>query len=468
MVVESFTEMGEYFLGVFSFSQDECSRNDIPVMFKSMKFRAAFRIINNTNLLSVEIDDGTFFFPEETQTQLLQNVVNSIKVITPSQLDQMLGLPISKQQADELVKQTYQKKYKEYFDFNLAKRKCFDDSYFMDELNDFFDFREIDSLLNHASDSTLCDLVASHQAAQDSTDKAEEIKNKVEIGFTYTEKTELYSKAQKEAFTLFEYLDFQLGEAQEGPIQRLIVYTNLSGDYNSHSRYTEIIARMFEKQYLPSYSVIDIDFEPIGNHRHLARVYCSNKDTINESLFFHLEKSGDSYQINRLTIPADFKNDKMLGSFPEGLNINLAEIDFPIWEFITTISSSPKNQFLALYTNTNDKSPKYISLGTSKEVNWIAIEPIKLDSTNYILTQDLSNDDEFHFETDLLWSECSLLSEKNRLNEVFSSNYAMSLDSTLANMFSPTNFKQDEMFTVWDLKKFVAQNARVEYARSHF
>ena len=230
MVLQSFDTMGDYYLGVFNFSQDECSRNDIPVMFKSMKFRAAFRIIDNTNLLTIEIDDDSFFFPEELQTQKIQNAVNAISVVTPAQLDKLLGLPLSQEKAAILVEETYNKKYKESFDFNLSKRKCFDDSYFADELSDFLDYSEIDSLLNYGSDSTLCDLVAKHQAELDSSSHANQLRSRVNIGFNYTERTELLQRARRESFTLEEYLDFQLGETQEGPIQRLKDYSYQNSD----------------------------------------------------------------------------------------------------------------------------------------------------------------------------------------------------------------------------------------------
>jgi hypothetical protein len=42
MVMQSFEEMGDYYLGIFNYSQDECSRNDIPLMLKSMTYRAFF------------------------------------------------------------------------------------------------------------------------------------------------------------------------------------------------------------------------------------------------------------------------------------------------------------------------------------------------------------------------------------------------------------------------------------------
>ncbi len=473
MVLQSFDEMGDYYLGVFSFSQDECSRNDIPAMFKSMKFRAAFRIIDNTNLLSIEIDDDSFFFPEETQTMKIQNIVNSMRVVTPSEMDKLMNLPLTKEKAEALVKHTYTKSYKESFDFNLSKRKCFDDSYFADELSDFLDYTQIDSLLNFGSDSTLCNLVAKHQAELDSSSCAQEMRGKVNIGFTYAERKELLQRARNESFTLEEYLDFQLGETQEGPIQRLKDYSYQNSDYSDNDKYEDIIQKLFAKKYTPENDIHDLSFQLLGDHKYLLKVHSTRQDSIYESLYFHLEKKSNTYEVNRILFPSDQSS---TWNRHKGRNNDSPYIDeeelvilLPLWDIQTQIEPSPKKQLITLYdSRTNFGSfPSYISIGNTKDIKWIPVTPVTLDSTKFLIVRKSSTDQFNEYEHDytkLLWEEFGVASEKERLNEFFKLEYHISIDSAIALKNNPAiRFNDDYTIPDFEIRAFIERNTNANY-----
>lgn len=159
MELESFEEFGDYFIGVFKYTQDECSRNGIPAILRATKFRAAFLVIDQTNLLTIKIDNNSFFFPEEQQTEKILEVVRFIHVVSPSKLDKLLKLPLTKENAEEIIKEAYPKSYKEYFDFCITTSSCIDDSYFNRALKDIVDYSRIDSLIKHAPDSTLSQIM---------------------------------------------------------------------------------------------------------------------------------------------------------------------------------------------------------------------------------------------------------------------------------------------------------------------
>jgi hypothetical protein len=475
MEMQSFDEMGGYYLGVFSFSQDECSRNDIPVMFKSMKFRAAFRIIDNTNLLTIEIDDDSFFFPEETQTQKIQNAVNAISVVTPAQLDKLLGLPLSKEKAAKLVEETYNKKYKESFDFNLSKRKCFDYSYFADELNDFFDYSEIDSLLNYASDSTLCDLVAKHQAELDSSSCAQEMRGKVDIGFNYAERTELLQRARNEAFTLEEYLDFQLGETQEGPIQRLKEYSLNNNDYSADDKYEGIVQKLFSNKYLSGSEIHTLHFESLNDHKYLMWTTATNKDTILETTFFHLQKNGKTYDVNKIILPDEHNIKK---NYDKGAPDLINQIVFteemrpyssPAFFSNINLSSSPKKELIVLYDETSGSSdfPSHMSIGNSSDIKWIPLTPVVFDSTKFLIVRKSPTDQFSEYEHDytkLLWEEFRVSSEKERLNEFFILEYHMSIDSATALKNSPAiRFDYENTIPDFEIRAFIERNTNANY-----
>ena len=478
MVMHSFDEMGDYYLGVFSYSQDECSRNDIPPMFKSMKFRAAFRIIDNTNLLTIEIDDDSFFFPEELQTQKIQNAVNAISVVTPAQLDKLLGLPMSKEKAAFLVEGTYNRKYKESFDFNLSKRKCFDDSYFAEELSDFLDYSEIDSLLNYGSDSTLCHLVAKHQAEMDSSSYANQLRSRVNIGFNYTERTELLQRARRESFTLEEYLDFQLGETQEGPIQRLKDYSDQNSDYSDNDKYEHIVQKLFSKKYLSDSEIHTLNFEDIDDHKYLLEVVSTSKDTILETTFFHLQKNGKTYDVNKIILPNEYiietNNDKATPRIFDQIVFTEETIDYlyPIFFANINISSSPKKQLILLHDKMRGSSdfPAHISIGNSKDIKWIPMTPVTLDSTKFLIVRKSSTDqfDSYeHQNTQLLWEEFGDVSEKERLNEFFKLEYGMSIDSAIALNNSPgTRFGDDYTIAHYEIRSFIERNTYANYTVS--
>jgi len=474
MVLQSFDEMGDYYLGVFSFSQDECSRNDIPAMFKSMKFRAAFRIIDNTNLLSIEIDDDSFFFPEETQTMKIQNIVNSMRVVTPSEMDKLMNLPLTKEKAEALVKNTYTKSYKESFDFNLSKRKCFDDSYFADELSDFLHYTQIDSLLNFGSDSTLCDLVAKHQAELDSSSCAQEMRGKVNIGFTYAERKELLQRARNESFTLEEYLDFQLGETQEGPIQRLKEYSSQNHDYND-DKYEGIIQKLFSKKYLSGSEIGAIHFESLNDHKYLMWTTATNKDTILETTFFHLQKNGKTYDVNKIILPREYdiktENDK---GDPDLLNqiVFTEEIRSyfrPAFLSNISVSSSPKKELIVLYDEMSSSSdfPSHISIGNSSDIKWIPLTPVVLDSTKFLIVRKSPTDQFNEYEHDytkLLWEEFRVSSEKECLNEFFKLEYHISIDSAIALKNNPAiRFNDDYTIPDFEIRAFIERNTNANY-----
>ncbi|MFM1999097.1 MAG: hypothetical protein RL204_1044 [Bacteroidota bacterium] len=475
MVLQSFDTMGEYYLGVFNFSQDECSRNDIPVMFKTMKFRAAFRIIDNTNLLTIEIDDDSFFFPEELQTQKIQNAVNAISVVTPAQLDKLLGLPLSKEKATILVEEAYNKKYKESFDFNLSKRKCFDDSYFAEELSEFLDYSEIDSLLNHGSDSTLCDLVAKHQAEMDSSSYANQLRSRVNIGFNYTEKTELHQRARRESFTLEEYLDFQLGETQEGPIQRLKDYSYQNSDYNDNDKYEQIIQKLFSKKYLSDSEIHNIFFESLGDQKYLMSTTATTKDTILETTFFHLQKNGKTYDVNKIILPNEYiierNNDKSAPRVFDRIVFTEETIDYlyPIYFANINISPSPKKQLISLYDKMSGSSdfPAHISIGNSKDIKWIPLTPVALDSSKFLIAKKRPTDEYNEYvqdNTSLLWDEFAVASEKKRLNEFFKLEYGMSIDSAIALNNSPSiRFGDDYTISHYEIRSFIERNTYANY-----
>jgi hypothetical protein len=472
MVVESSSEMGDYILVVFSFSQDECSRNEIPAMFKSMKFRAAFRIIDNTNLLSVEIDDDSFFFPEETQTKKLQDIVNAIHVVTPSQIDQLLDLPMTPEKATALIKRAYDKSYKESFDFNLSKRKCFDDSYFYDELQDQFEYPTVDSLLHYASDSTICDLVASHQAALDSSEYANEIKYKVEIGFNYTERTEIFYKARNEAFSLEEYLDFQLGEIQEGPIQRLKAYSGNNFDSGGKEKYEGIIQELFAKKYIPGNTINDIYFDDLGNHKYLMKVHSTRQDSLYETIYFHIEKNSSAYEVNRILLPSGESSnwERRKSSSDNSPYIDERElvIYFPLWDIQSRVNPSPKKQLITLYDakNLNSSFPSYISIGNSKDIKWIPVSPVILDSTKYVLIHKIGHYENEYVNTDqftVLWREFGVQSEKQRLNSIFNPSFGITLDK-VAELRTRTVFAESDIsISPYEVNGFIERNTLVNY-----
>lgn len=476
MVIENLNDMGEYFIGVFSFSQDECSRNDIPVMLKSAKFRAAFRIINNTNLLTIEIDDDSFFFPEDTQTQNIVNATNSIHISTPKEIDNLLGLPMSNQKVEILLQEMYNKRYKESFDFNLSKRKCFDDSYFMEELNNYFSYAEIDSLLNYASDSVLCDLVAQHQAQEEIFFEESKLRSKADIGFNYAERTELLQKARKEEFSLEEYLDFQLSEQQDGPIQRLKYYSNTDLDYNDNDKYQDIIQKLFSDKYLHGEVIQQLHFESFGDHKYLLRILHTNQDTIITNSFYHLQKRKNTYDVNKLTLPKEllekYENtpiqDKPLDAsyFIDDSNY------FPGPELIPmglNVFSSPKNQLILIYDATLNSSnfPTHVNIGNSKDIKWIPTVPVDIDSTKFLIAKrkSLSDLDQYFSEySSLHWEEFEIASEKNRINSFFEMKYNMSIDSALALNNSPTKeYGEDYMVAYYEIRSFIELNTLAPY-----
>jgi hypothetical protein len=472
MILQSMDEMGEYYLAVFGFSQDECSRNDIPVMFKSMKFRAAFRIIDNTNLLSVEIDDDSFFFPEEQQTKKLQDIVNTIHITTPSQIDKLLDLPMSVKKANELIKRKYDKSYKENFDFNLSKRKCFDDSYFMGELMTVVDYPKIDSLLNYASDSTICDLVAAHQAALDSSYYAEEIKQKVIIGFNYTERTEIFYKARNEGFSLDEYLDYQLGEMQEGPIERLKAYSGENFNSGNNDKYEEIIQKLFAKKYTPENEINDLSFDELGDHKYLMKVHSTRKDSIYETLYFHLEKKSGNYEANKIPLPSNQSSEwkKSKGPFIEPSFDNPEELVFiaPLWDLQSRINPSPKKQMLTMYKPQEGFGtfPSYISIGNSKDINWIPVSPVVIDSTKYILINRMNQFENEYYNTDkltFLWYQFRIQKEKERLNSAFKNSFGLDLNK-VADIRITTVFQESDLsISPYEINSFVERNTLVDY-----
>ena len=451
MVMQSFEEMGDYYLGIFNYSQDECSRNDIPLMLKSMTFRAVFRIIDKTNLLTIEIDEDSFFFPEEFQTQKIQNAVNAISVVTPTQLDKLLGLPLSKEKAANLVEETYNKKYKEHFDFNLSKRKCFDDYYFKIELINMIEYSEIDSLLIYASDSTLCDLVAKHQAEMDSSTYAKDLRNKSEIGFNYAERTELLQKARDEAFTLDEYLDLFFWETKEGPIHRLKTYATYNVGYYDRSKYRKIIKKQFQEKYIPENEIFDLDHQKLGDHKHLLKVLSNRNDTIIETMFFHLQKNGNIYDVNAVPLPIELDTIKN-------------KTIIPIWSDEISITSSPKNQLILLYDYKRGSSdfPTHISIGNSKDFKWIPVTPVVLDSTKFLIVKKRPTQEHEGYETDntsYLWKEFRVNSEKERINAFFKLDYHISIDSAFALNSDPRNaLRNENKIENYEIKGFIEQN----------
>lgn len=485
LILEKFDEKGDFFLGVFSFSQDECSRDDIPIMFKSMKFRAAFRIIENTNLLTIEIDDDSFLFPEDVQTSKIQSVIDGINVITPQQLDQLLDLPMTAQKAQEVVNVTYNKSYKKYFDFNLSKRKCFDDSYFYDELNGYYELKEIDSLLRYATDSVLCDIVAFQQASDDSTEMADRLRQQVEMGFNYVERTELLKKARNETFSLEEYLDFQLSEAEDGPIRRLSGYVNFQLEYSNNNKYSDVTERLFGQKFLPEYDINDIKFLTLRDHKYVMKIEAARRDTIYETLFFHLQKNKNSYDITRIPLPTELAQKKENSSsrrtnrFALEKNNNLF---VPSNEYDIAITPSPDNQILTLYKDQSNSLPAYISIGSSKDIQWIPISSVAFDSSKYILlSRGLISNSEFSSgeQSTMLWDQFSDSLEKERLNNLFYEDFEISLYA-VANLQTSHDVYysydlgmpveeaikfngSDIAISTKDVKSFVIRNTLIDY-----
>ena len=424
MIMQSFEEMGDYYLGVFNYSQDECSRNNIPLMLKSMKFRAAFRIIDRTNLLTIQIDEDSFFYSEELQSKKLQDIIKSIHVVTPEKIDKLLGYPLSKEKEAELIKKSYIKTYKEYLDFALSSSKC-DDAFFSFALRNVVENSKIDSLTKHSSDSTLSDILARHHATIDSTDTGDEVRRKIEFGFNYTERTELLNKARNEAFSLDEYLDFQLSEAKEGPIQRLKCYVNLNYDFTDQNKYTDIIWRLFNEKYLPKHDISKIFFKKIGEYKYLMTVDAERRDTIYETFFFHLQKTKNSYVVTPIPLPQEIaeKTDK---SFDKNFFV-------PNNNYDITITPSPNHQMLLLYKSkaSKDYFPAFVSLGNSKDIKWIPVSSVDFDSSKFILIKrNFSLEFDFFSasNTDITWGQFDNNVEKERLNSIFNSDFGVSLD----------------------------------------
>lgn len=94
----------------------------------------------------------------------------------------------------------------------------------------------------------------------------------------------------------------------------------------------------------------------------------------------------------------------------------------------------------------------------------IPLEPAILDTTKYLLIKNDYLSEEFNKTRELYWNEFNNFSEKKRLNEIFFSNYAMTIDSALIQNALPTN-DLDEVYGVstWEIKVFIADNAHVNY-----
>lgn len=480
MELQSLDEMGEYYIGVFSYTQDECSRNEIPAIFKSMMFRTAFRIIENTNLLTIQVDHDSFFFPEDLQINKIKELIKSIEVVTPAQIDQLIGYPLNSERTTAIVQKTYDSAYKSSFDFNLSKRQCFDDSYFLSELSEFLEYNEIDSILNFASDSAICHLVANYHATNVSMDKSYQLEYKSTIGFNYTERTELLRKANNQAFSLEEYLDFQLGLAKEGPIARLKAYSNENYNSSEKEKYIGIIKKLFAEKYNEGKYISDLNIQELGNQKYLIKVFASKNDSITQMRFFHLEKMDNIFYVNEIQLPSEFgiityKFNNRLNTTDSGFySDEVMELFMRHLKTDINISPSPQKQLIAFYDKKykSDDFPAYFCIGNSKDIKWIPTTAASFDSSKYILIINNLHqgyDDYIEDNSTLLWEKFENTSEKKRLNELFLARYNTSIDSAIALFNDPSNsYGYDYSISEYEIRIFIEQNTSVNFIAHKF
>ncbi len=114
--------------------------------------------------------------------------------------------------------------------------------------------------------------------------------------------------------------------------------------------------------------------------------------TILETTFFHLQKNGKTYDVNKIILPREYdiktENDK---GDPDLLNqiVFTEEIRSyfrPAFLSNISVSSSPKKELIVLYDEMSSSSdfPSHISIGNSSDIKWIPLTPVVLDSTKFL------------------------------------------------------------------------------------
>ena len=331
----------------------------------------------------------------------MEQIVNGIHVVKPQEIDQMMGYPMSQNKIIEEVEKKYTKSYKLSFDYNMQKRKCFDDSYFIETLSYSMEQSTLDSLLTFASDSSICKLVATIEAERDSMKNSRLYNQYNDIGFTFTEREELFKKARKGEFTLNDYLDFHLSQGESGPAQRLKDYTRSIYDYNIQNSFDKSLFLKFEQKHLNGGNIIRGYLSNLDKDRFLFKCLVKKDMRILEYQYFVLTREQNEYKVSPIQTPKDVITQTIYLDEKDPTIIAIKDqydAEFEIYGDLTNdpfiIQQSLNGNLLYLSTQidfSDNYKEEYFAINSSDEIKWVKLESVSIDSSEFLFIERINH-----------------------------------------------------------------------------